>query len=162
MDQEQIGKFIAKCRKNKNMTQEELAEKLNVNVKSISRWENGKTMPDISMLGELSETLNTSIQELLNGRNMTKEELLELKGTLEKLIEYENSKENTINKKATAIIMIANCLLLISICDGQLNFLQYVFTAPAQDFFNGLLSGSSLVLNIIGITCLQKKKIKNK
>lgn len=162
MEQEKIGKFIAKCRKNKNMTQEELAEKLNVNVKSISRWENGRTMPDISMLGVLAETLNVSIQELLNGRNMTKEELVELKDTLEKLIEYENNNENAINKKATAILMIANSLLLIEICDSQINFLQYVFTANAHDFFIGLLNGLSLTLNILGIIYLKKRKIKNK
>ncbi len=46
MNQERIGKFIATCRKEKNLTQEELAEKLGVTSKSISRWENGKTMPD--------------------------------------------------------------------------------------------------------------------
>ena len=50
MDQEKIGKFIAELRKEKNMTQEQLAEKMGVTDKSISRWENGKTMPDISML----------------------------------------------------------------------------------------------------------------
>ncbi len=52
MNQEKIGKFITTCRKEKNLTQEELAEKLNVSNKSVSRWENGKNMPDYSILND--------------------------------------------------------------------------------------------------------------
>ena len=53
MDQIKIGKFILDCRKKKNLTQEQLAEKIGVTSKSISRWENGKTMPDYSLLKDL-------------------------------------------------------------------------------------------------------------
>lgn len=58
MNQEKIGKFIAVLRKEKNMTQEQLAEKMRVTVKSISRWETGKTMPDILMINILANKLN--------------------------------------------------------------------------------------------------------
>ena len=58
MNQEKIGKFIAECRKNKKLTQQELAEKLNVSDKSISRWENGKTMMDISLFEPLCNELD--------------------------------------------------------------------------------------------------------
>ena len=92
MNQEKIGKFIAELRKEKNITQEELAEILGVNVKSVSRWENGKTMPDLSLLPILSNELNVAISELLNGRRMTKEELIELKDTIERLIEYSQNE----------------------------------------------------------------------
>ena len=61
MDQEKIGKFIARCRKENKLTQAQLAEKLNVSDKSISRWENGKTMPDISLFDPFFEILNISI-----------------------------------------------------------------------------------------------------
>ena len=88
MNQEKIGKFIAELRKEKNMTQQELADKLEATDRAISNWENGRRLPDYTFLPLLSEVLNTSIQELLNGRKMTKEEMLELKGTLENLIEY--------------------------------------------------------------------------
>lgn len=67
MNQEKIGKFISKCRKNKKMTQEELAEKLGVNSRSISRWENGINMPDLSLFPELSKNLDVSINELMSG-----------------------------------------------------------------------------------------------
>lgn len=68
MDQGKIGKFIAKLRKDKKMTQEELANKLGVNSRSVSRWENGKCMPDLSLLVPLSKELGMSVNDLLSGK----------------------------------------------------------------------------------------------
>ena len=70
MNQERIGKFIAECRKENKLTQEQLANKLGVTDKSISRWENGKTMPDISLFESLCEELNISINELLKAQKL--------------------------------------------------------------------------------------------
>ena len=70
MNQEKIGMFIAQERKNKNLTQEQLANKLGVTSKSISRWENGKTMPDISLFEPLCDQLNITINELLKGQRL--------------------------------------------------------------------------------------------
>lgn len=67
MNQEKIGKFITECRKDKNLTQNELANKLGITDKAISKWENGRCMPDISLLKELCLTLGVSINELLSG-----------------------------------------------------------------------------------------------
>lgn len=67
MDQIKIGKFISELRKEKGMTQEQLAEKLGVTQRSVSRWETGKNMPDISLLQLLSSELNISVSELLDG-----------------------------------------------------------------------------------------------
>ena len=67
MDQEKIGRFISECRKIKHLTQEQLGEKLGVSYKSISRWENGKTMLDLSLLKPLSDELDISLNELLCG-----------------------------------------------------------------------------------------------
>ena len=74
MDQEKIGKFIAQKRKEKKFTQEELAEILNVNSRSISRWENGKCMPDMSMYNSICEVLGISINEFLSGEKLKKDE----------------------------------------------------------------------------------------
>ena len=70
MDQVKIGKFITYCRKEKKLTQEQLAENLGVTSKSISRWENGKTMPDYSLLKDLCNNLGISINELLTGERI--------------------------------------------------------------------------------------------
>ena len=67
MDQVKVGKFIAECRKNKNLTQFQLAEKLNITDKSISKWKTGKGMPDSSIMLELCNELGISVNELLSG-----------------------------------------------------------------------------------------------
>ena len=70
MNQEKIGKFINECRKEKKLTQEQLAEKLGVTSKSISRWENGNTMPDYSLLKDLCKELGINVNELLSGQKI--------------------------------------------------------------------------------------------
>lgn len=87
MDQVKVGKFIAQCRKNKNITQAQLAEKLNITDRAISKWETGKGLPDSGIMLELCAELDISVNELLSGEviemknyNMKAEEnLLELK-----------------------------------------------------------------------------------
>ena len=73
MNQEHIGKFIAKCRKGKNLTQQELAEKLGVTDRSISKWENGRCLPDLSLFNPLCQELDITINELLSGEKINKE-----------------------------------------------------------------------------------------
>ncbi len=72
MDQEKIGKYIKKLRTEKKMTQQELADKLLVDRRTISRWENGNYLPDISLMKELCKEFNISIDELLQARRKTK------------------------------------------------------------------------------------------
>ena len=67
MDQIKIGKFIAECRKKNNLTQMQLAEKLNITDRAISKWENGRAMPDSSIMLDLCNELKISVNELLSG-----------------------------------------------------------------------------------------------
>lgn len=108
MNQEKIGLFIAKCRREKNMTQEDLAEKLSVSNKSISRWENGKTMMDISLFEPLCNELDISIIELLNGEriNDKKKDKLYTKT----LINYSN-KVGSRNKQVILTILFIMSLM---------------------------------------------------
>ena len=83
MNQQKIGKFIAECRKQKNLTQIQLAEKLNITDKAISKWERGIAMPDSSIMLDLCDILGINVNELLSGerinmesRNDTNEQLL--------------------------------------------------------------------------------------
>ena len=74
MDQERIGAFIATVRKENGMTQEQLAELLGTSQKSVSRWENGKTMPDLSLYEPLCEALGIRVSELLYAERMSDDE----------------------------------------------------------------------------------------
>lgn len=93
MNQEKIGKFITTCRKEKNLTQEELAEKLNVSNKSVSRWENGKNMPDYSILNDLCNILDININELLSGEKDNKETIENLDMILKEYYKMKKQKE---------------------------------------------------------------------
>ena len=73
MDQVKIGKFIAECRKKENLTQIQLAEKLNITDKAVSKWERGKALPDTSIMLELCDILCISVNELLSGEKMSME-----------------------------------------------------------------------------------------
>ena len=73
MDQLKIGKFIADCRKRKNLTQMQLAEKLGITDKAISKWERGIAMPDSSIMLKLCDILGISVNELLSGEKISME-----------------------------------------------------------------------------------------
>lgn len=71
MDQAKIGRFIAECRKNANLTQMQLAEKLNITDRAISKWETGKSLPDSSVMLELCSILKITVNDLLSGEVVT-------------------------------------------------------------------------------------------
>ncbi|MGN1370766.1 MAG: helix-turn-helix domain-containing protein [Candidatus Coprovivens sp.] len=90
MNQEKIGKFILKCRNEKKLTQQELADKLGVTNKAISKWENGRGMPDYSIFHNLCKELDISVIELLNGEKNKNEEKI--------ITEYIDFKEKKLKK----------------------------------------------------------------
>lgn len=109
MNQEKIGKFIAYCCKEKNMTQEELAQKLHLTDKAISKWENGRCLPDLSILEPLSKTLDVSINEILSGEKIKEEELKDhTDKNIIDVVNYSDEKIKRIKRtiKVSSIIMI--------------------------------------------------------
>lgn len=162
MNQEKIGKFISELRKEKNMTQEQLAEKVGVTDKSISRWENGNTMPDISILVQLSEILNTTLPELINGRKMTKDELLAQKETINNLIKLETENQVEYNQKALGLLSIGIALTTLELVDNNIHYLEYIFTQNASQFVDGLMVGLAIVFNICGMYSIAKYNKKEK
>ena len=88
MDTKKIGAFLKQCRKEKNLTQEQLAEKFGVSARTVSRWETGINMPDLSILVQLAEYYDVEMRELLDGeRSQTMNK--EMKETLDKVVVYE-------------------------------------------------------------------------
>lgn len=97
MNQEKIGKFIAECRKQNNMTQEQLAERLNITAKAISKWEAGRGMPDSSIMLNLCDELKISVNELLNGEKVTTKSFD--KTIIESISENEKKIKKNISRK---------------------------------------------------------------
>lgn len=107
MDQIKIGKLISECRKQKNMTQEQLAEKLGVTNKAISKWENGKCLPDVSLWKEIVYLLEITINELLAGEKIP-ETLSKIKAEecIINLAERNDLKTNQFGIKALSTVCI--------------------------------------------------------
>lgn len=112
MNQADIGKFIAGCRKEKNLTQAQLAEKLNITDRAVSKWETGKSMPDSSIMLELCEILGITVNELLSGENIIVENY-ERKAD-ENLVALKRKNENS-KKKNVIMSIIFSITLLIGI-----------------------------------------------
>ncbi len=116
MDQIKIGKFIAECRKIQNLTQMQLSEKLGITDRAVSKWENGKAMPDSSVMIELCEILGITVNELLCGEkiNMENKNQQNEKLLLDMAKEMEN-KNKTIWTAMWAIMIVSIIGLLATI-----------------------------------------------
>ena len=142
MDTKKIGAFIAMNRKKKGYTQEQLAEKLGVTNKTISRWENGHYMPDLSLLEPLSKELDITLNELLAGEEIVKEELVEYsEQNLIQAIDYTDKKIKNEHKKIS--LFIIGIGILISLC---------AFTVfPSESSWSSIYSMIGLFLFVVGI-----------
>lgn len=115
MDQKKVGLFLKILRKEKNITQEVLAETLNVSSRTVSRWETGSNMPDISLLVELAEFYQVSVPEIIDGERKSENMNQETKATAIKMAEYSKNELNTEKRKViSALIMIFGVFIMIS------------------------------------------------
>ena len=110
MDQVKIGKFIAECRKNKKLTQAELAEKLNITDRAISKWETGKGMPDSSIMLDLCSELEITVNELLSGEVITMDKYN--KKADENLLEMKKQKEEA-DKRLLTIEIVMGIITIV-------------------------------------------------
>lgn len=155
MDQRQIGRFIMECRKEKGLTQAQLAEILGVSDKSVSRWENGKTMPDLSLYEPLCKALNVEVSELLYGKRLSDSE---------KVKQGEKTAMNLFQTKAQLriLVVLTEILIVIGI------MITITFTALLSDtaaervitlVFGSFVWGFGLVLQIkvkVAISAMQE------
>ena len=121
MNQIKIGKFIKEKRKEQNITQSELAEKLNVTNRSVSKWENGICMPDASIIPELCRLLNISIDDLFNGEFIDKKDKDKY---LEKSLLEVYSQKEIGDKKLLNLEIIIGILSAIFVI--YINFIAYI------------------------------------
>ena len=112
MDLIKIGKFIAECRKKNNLTQMQLAEKLNITDRAVSKWETGKTLPDSSIMLALCDILKITVNDLLSGEVITVDNYnAELE---KKLVEMVKEKEQADKRLLNAeIVMGVICVAIL-------------------------------------------------
>lgn len=121
MDQEKIGKFILEMRKQKGLTQKELAEMVGISDKTISKWECGNSIPDISYLEALCNSLSITVNELLSGQCLTGESYSEKaeENIMALMKENESNKKEGIGKIIAGILLaVISLMLLVIMCSG--------------------------------------------
>lgn len=143
MNQIAIGRFIAQKRKEKNLTQDQLAEKIVISNKTISKWECGKSMPDYSLIRVLCQELEVEIAELMNGEmsdhrtpQLDNQQLLEM---LERIQRLEKEKQTMFG---FLLIIMGISMSAVSQLTGGTDF---------KDFISGVILGLSIGIMLVGI-----------
>ena len=133
MEQIKIGTFLKTLRKEKNMTQEQLAEHLGVSNRTVSRWETGSNMPDISLLTEIAEFFDVSVPELINGERKSENMKEEVKEVAETMSVYAEAEKEKLVKSIRNMSFIGLAALIIYMVLGRSgaydrnNFFRYTF-----------------------------------
>lgn len=144
MNNVKIGKFIAECRKEKCFTQAQLAEMLNITDRAVSKWETGRSMPDVSIMLALCSILDINVNELLNGERLNMEEYND---KAERLLLEMAEKEEKSNKR---MLMYENVIGIMS----TISFFAFIMAAALINmelYFRIILFVTALVIFITGV-----------
>ena len=157
MDQQKIGEFLKTLRKEKDLTQEELADKMNVSRRTVSRWETGSNLPDLSILVELADLYDVDMREIFNGERKDETVDKDLKETMLMAADYTDDHMKKVMKRMQLMFIGA------TVC-GVL-YIILLFFGPDIDtgiygMLNGLLLGIMFGMLILGILITDKNFAK--
>ena len=148
MDQEKIGKFIAECRKKKNMTQQELAEKLGVSDRTIGNWENGRNMPDLALFKPLCNELDITLNDLMSGEKVDKSNYQEkLEENIINTINYSNKKIKNKNKLLNITLIVFGVLIATTA----------ITIFPSESSWGSIYSVFGAIISLIGVSKFTKR-----
>ena len=154
MDQNLIGRFIAKKRKEQNLTQEKLAEKLGVSNKTVSKWECGKCMPDYSVVEPLCRELGITLSELMDGEEAEKSiRTYDNQQVMDMLREMQELKNTKMLIIGFILIVMGMAMFVLSHFFGGTDF---------QDFMSGLMLGISIGEMLAGVFLVVRSMAKSK
>ncbi len=138
MDQIKVGKFIAECRKKASLTQMQLAEKLNITDRAVSKWETGKSIPDSSIMLELCDILKITVNDLLSGEVVTMDNYnKELENNL---LEMVKQKEESDKRLLCMEIVMGICCIIPLIASVII-----VKTVPMEEWLGTVITLASII-----------------
>lgn len=143
MDLIKTGEFLKELRKEKNITQEELAEKMGVARRTVSRWETGANMPDMDILIDISDFYGVDLREILDGERKNKQMDKEIKDTILKVAEYENEGK----KRSSVAVIVYSALGILSLLAN----LIMNMTGMPDTFMTGFLKGMTVAAALIAM-----------
>lgn len=153
MNQEKIGRFISECRKNKNLTQQALAEKLGVSDRTIGNWENGRNMPDLSLFKPLCNELDITLNDLISGQKVEYKECQEkFEENIVNTIDYTTKKIHKKNKLIAEILLFFGLGLIFSAFS--------VF--PSESSWGSNYSAIGMIISLLGFSIIHKGKTVKK
>lgn len=147
MDQRKTGNFLKNLRKSKGLTQEQLAEEFNVSSRTVSRWETGNNMPDLSILIEIADFYDVDIREIIDGERKSENMDNETKDTLMKVAEYSDAEKKTLKKRLIGMTFGILIILLFSVLLEVTEGFGFIPERPCKnlsDFATGLTFGGLL------------------
>ena len=167
MDQIKVGAFLKELRRDKGITQEQLAEELNVSGRTISRWETGKNMPDISLLVEIAEFFDVSIPEIIKGErkseNMKNEEVKEVAETMS---DYAKAEKEELVKSIRNMSIIGLIALIVYMTLRETgiyernDFLRYAYGISEALIYVTVLMFPLYTTGLLGKLRLSKSSFK--
>lgn len=148
MDQKKFGSFLRELRKEKQLTQEQLAERFGVTSRSVSRWETGSNMPDLSILVELADFYDVDIRDIIDGERKGEDMNKEEKERLQLVADYAETEKNTLLMRLRIfsivglVSLIAGLVMLVLGGDNNL---------PVYDYLMGTLMGVSIGALLVAV-----------
>ena len=147
MDQAKIGKFLQELRKEKGLTQEQLAEKLYVARRTVSRWETGSNLPDLDVLVELADFYDVDLRELLDGERKGENMDKEMQETVLKVAEYSNAEK----ERATKVVRIYFVVGIVALFVNQVLYWFEMDDSFVYGALEGITLGLALGAMIMGL-----------
>ena len=141
MNQQKTGRFLKELRRQKSLTQEQLAEMLGVSNRSVSRWENGVTMPDFDLLIQMAKLYDVEIGEILDGERRNKTMDKQAEETMLKIADYNNEQKRAFPKRLQALFLLGIACMAVYIAIDILGLSQQQPYKAAADFLLGLVTG---------------------
>ncbi len=153
MNQVKIGRFIAECRKDNHLTQMQLAEKLNITDRAVSKWENGKSLPDASIMLDLCNILKISVNELLSGEKINMNELDRKSDEL--LLEL--AKQDELKNKKLMMAMVT--IVIVSII-FYIGILFLAFSILKEGTTLGIVIATATIIFVLSIFIALKFEVE--
>ncbi len=159
MNQEQIGKWIAFLRKENKLTQEQLAERLGVSSRSVSRWENGRCMPDFSLLWDLSGELGVSVPELLNGMRAHGEGKAGIMDGINVFLAWSGQEKQRKAKKLRQYFGAGAVFFALALLQARFGTVSALLPDGPKDLITGILAVIGIVSEFLGFACNRQNTI---
>ena len=152
MDLQKIGTFLKDLRKEKGLTQEQLAETLNVSRRTVSRWETGSNMPDLDLLMEIADLYEVDLREMLNGERKSEDKMnKELEETVLQVAEYTNADKQRVTKTVQGFFLLGILALAVNVGMEFLDAPDTFWTGVVKGITIGIAVGS-MILGILYTT----------